>query len=163
MDENLSTSFHYDQVFGTVINRFICQSVIGKDLTVYGNGTQTRGYLNIIDTLNCVNIANNNPAKIGEFRVFNQYTEVLSINDIAKYIIDAANQIGIKAKMKNLENPRTEQENHYYKPKNNSLISLGLKPTMIGNNVLPNMMKKALQYKDRILERTILPTIKWKK
>ena len=65
--------------------------------------------------------------------------------------------------MKNLENPRTEQENHYYKPKNNSLISLGLKPTMIGNNVLPNMMKKALQYKDRILERTILPTIKWKK
>ena len=163
MDENLSTSFHYDQVFGTVINRFICQSVIGKDLTVYGNGTQTRGYLNIIDTLNCVNIANNNPAKIGEFRVFNQYTEVLSINDIAKYIIDAAKLIGIKAKIKNLENPRTEQENHYYKPKNNSLISLGLKPTMIGDDVLPNMMKKALQYKDRILERTILPTIKWKK
>ncbi len=163
MDEKLSTSFHYDEVFGTVINRFICQSIIGKDLTVYGNGTQTRGYLNITDTLNCVNIATNNPASIGEFRVFNQYTEILSINDIAKNIINAASQIGIKSKIKNLENPRTEQEDHYYKPKNESLIKLGLKPTMIGDNVLPNMMKKALQYKDRILEQTILPTIKWKK
>jgi UDP-sulfoquinovose synthase len=162
MDEKMSTSFHYDQVFGTVINRFICQSIIGKDLTVYGNGTQTRGYLNIIDTLNCVNIATNNPASTGEFRVFNQYTEVLSINDIAKNIISAASQIGIKSKIKNLENPRTEQEDHYYKPNNESLIKLGLKPIKIGDNVLPNMMKKALQYKDRILEQTILPTIKWK-
>ena len=162
MDEKMSTSFHYDQVFGTVINRFICQSIIGKDLTVYGNGTQTRGYLNIIDTLNCVNIAANNPASTGEFRVFNQYTEVLSINDIAKNIISAASQIGIKSKIKNLENPRTEQEDHYYKPNNESLIKLGLKPIKIGDNVLPNMMKKALQYKDRILEQTILPTIKWK-
>ena len=162
MDEKMSTSFHYDQVFGTVINRFICQSIIGKDLTVYGNGTQTRGYLNIIDTLNCVNIATNNPASTGEFRVFNQYTEVLSINDIAKNIISAASQIGIKSKIKNLKNPRTEQEDHYYKPNNESLIKLGLKPIKIGDNVLPNMMKKALQYKDRILEQTILPTIKWK-
>ena len=162
MDEKMSTSFHYDQVFGTVINRFICQSIIGKDLTVYGKGTQTRGYLNIIDTLNCVNIATNNPASTGEFRVFNQYTEVLSINDIAKNIISAASQIGIKSKIKNIENPRTEQEDHYYKPNNESLIKLGLKPIKIGDNVLPNMMKKALQYKDRILEQTILPTIKWK-
>ena len=158
-----STSFHYDHVFGTVINRFICQSVIGEDLTVYGNGTQTRGYLNIIDTLNCVNIATNNPAKSGEFRVFNQYTEVLSINDIAKYITDAANKIGIKTNIKNLENPRIEQENHYYKPKNENLLNLGLQPTLINDNVLPEMIKKALINKDKILKTTILPTIKWKK
>lgn len=163
MDENLSTSFHYDQVFGTVINRFICQSIIGKNLTVYGNGTQTRGYLNIIDTLNCVNIAANNPANSGEFRVFNQYTEVLSINDISKHIISAAKEVGINSSADNLKNPRTEQENHYYKPKNDSLIKLGLKPTLIGDDVLTNMIKKAFKYKDRILERTILPTIKWKK
>lgn len=163
MDSKLSTSFHYDHVFGTVINRFICQSVIGEDLTIYGNGSQTRGYLNIIDTLNCVNIATNNPAKSGEFRVFNQYTEVLSINDIAKYITDAANQIGIKTKLTNLENPRVEQENHYYKPKNENLLNLGLKPTLINDNVLPDMIKKALINKDKILKTTILPTIKWKK
>ena len=163
MDDNLCTSFHYDQVFGTVINRFICQSIIGKNLTIYGNGTQTRGYLNIIDTLNCVNIAVNNPANRGEFRVFNQYTEVLSINDISKHVISAAKEVGINSKADHLENPRTEQENHYYKPKNDNLIKLGLRPTLIGDNVLPNMIKKAFKYKDRIFERTILPTIKWKK
>jgi len=162
MDPGLSTSFHYDHVFGTVINRFICQSVIGQDLTVYGNGTQTRGYLNIIDTLNCVNIATNNPAKVGEFRVFNQYTETLSINDIANNIIYAANELGIKTKSKNLENPRVEQENHYYKPKNENLLNLGLKPTLINDNVLPDMIKIAINNKEKILKDSILPTIKWK-
>ncbi len=163
LDEKFSTSFHYDEVFGTVINRFICQSVIGKDLTVYGNGSQTRGYLNIIDTINCVNIAVLNPPKKSEFRVFNQYTDVLSINDIAGKVISASNSIGIKSKKTNIKNPRTEQEDHYYKPTNTSLIKLGLKPIKIDDAILSEMIKKVQKFKDRILVDTVMPNIKWHK
>lgn len=163
LDEKLSTSFHYDEVFGTVINRFICQSVIGKELTIYGNGSQIRGYLNIKDTINCVNIALNNPAKEKEFRVFNQYTEVLSINEIAKKVIDASLANGIKTNSKSLENPRVEQENHYYKPTNTSLIKLGLNPIKINNEILSEMIKKVINYKSRILVNTVMPSIKWQK
>jgi len=163
LDEKFSTSFHYDEVFGTVINRFICQSVIGKDLTVYGNGSQTRGYLNIIDTINCVNIAVLNPPKKSEFRVFNQYTEVLSINDIAEKVISASNSVGIKSKKANIQNPRTEQEDHYYKPTNTSLIKLGLKPIKIEDTILSEMIKKVQKFKDRILADTVMPNIKWHK
>ncbi len=163
LDEKFSTSFHYDEVFGTVINRFICQSVIGKELTIYGNGSQTRGYLNIKDTINCVNIALNNPAKAKEFRVFNQYTEVLSINEIAKKVIEASLINGIEINSKNLENPRVEQEDHYYKPTNTSLIKLGLNPIKINNEILSEMIKKVIKYKSRILVNTVMPNIKWQK
>ena len=163
LDEKLTTSFHYDEVFGTVINRFICQSIIGQDLTIYGNGTQTRGYLNIVDTIKCLNIAVMNPAKKSEFRIFNQYTEILSINEIAEKIIESADLIGLKVKSKSIDNPRIEQENHYYNPKNTSLIKLGLNPVKINKSILSSMMKKAQKYKDRILEKTIIPKIKWAK
>ncbi len=163
LDDKFSTSFHYDEVFGTVINRFICQSVIGKDLTVYGNGSQTRGYLNIIDTIKCIEIAANNPAKKSEFRVFNQYTEVLSINDIAEKVIKASSLNGIKINHTNIKNPRVEEEDHYYKPSNTSLISLGLNPIKINDDVLTEMIKKVLKHKDRILINTVMPNIKWQK
>ena len=163
LDEKFSTSFHYDEVFGTVINRFICQSVIGRDLTVYGNGSQTRGYLNIIDTIKCIEIAANNPAKKSEFRVFNQYTEVLSINGIAEKVIKASSLNGIKINHTNIKNPRVEEEDHYYKPSNTSLISLGLNPIKINDDVLTEMIKKVLKHKDRILINTVMPNIKWQK
>ena len=163
LDEKFATSFHYDHVFGTVINRFICQAVVEEDLTIYGNGSQKRGYLNIKDTLNCINIAVNNPAKIGEFRVFNQYTETLSINDISNIVIDAADLLGIKTKSKNIKNPRIEQEDHYYNPKNTSLIKLGLDPIKLEKELVAKMIDKVSSYKDRIIKTTINPNILWKK
>ncbi len=163
LDEKFATSFHYDHVFGTVINRFICQAVVEEDLTIYGNGSQKRGYLNIKDTLNCINIAVNNPAKIGEFRVFNQYTETLSINDISNIVIDAADLLGIKTKSKNIKNPRIEQEDHYYNPKNTSLIKLGLDPIKLEKELVAKIIDKVSSYKDRIIKTTIKPNILWKK
>ena len=79
LDPELKTSFHYDHIFGTVINRFVTQAVLGKDLTVYGKGNQNRGYLNILDTLKCVEIACNNPPKLGTFEVYNQYQKLLQL------------------------------------------------------------------------------------
>ena len=105
----------------------------------------------------------NNPAKAKEFRVFNQYTEVLSINEIAKKVIEASLINGIEINSKNLENPRVEQEDHYYKPTNTSLIKLGLKPIKINNEILSEMIKKVIKYKSRILVNTVMPNIKWQK
>ena len=99
--ENLSTSFHYDEVFGTVINRFLTQTITGYPLSIYGKGNQRRGFINLIDTINCINIALNNPAKAGEFRVFNQFTDFKSVNDLASMVISASKKLGLRPLQKN--------------------------------------------------------------
>ena len=162
LNEKLSTSFHYDEIFGTVINRFCIQAALGLDLTIYGNGTQQRGYLDIRDTLNCINITLENPAKESEFRVFNQYSEKLSINQIAKIVIEAAKDLNISVSSKKIANPRVEQEDHYYNPTNTNLVSLGLKPLFLNKDIVKTMISRALKYKNNILKNTISPTIKWK-
>ena len=83
------TRFDYDEYFGTVLNRFCVQAVIGHPLTVYGEGGQTRGFLNIRDTLQCVELAVANPAELGEFRVFNQFTEQFSVAELAELVARA--------------------------------------------------------------------------
>ena len=160
--ENLATSFHYDSIFGTVINRFISQLACNLEMSVYGKGTQKRAYLNLIDTINCVKISTKNPPQKGEFRVFNQFTEFSSLNEMANKIKLYADKNNIKAKIKHMNNPRIEQEDHYYKPTNTSLIKLGLDPIYINEKILAEMITKVQNYKDRILINTILPNIKWK-
>ncbi len=160
--ENLATSFHYDSIFGTVINRFISQVASNIDMSVYGKGTQKRAFLNLIDTINCVKIAANNEPKKGEFRVFNQFTEFSSLNEMADKIKLFADKNKIKAKIKHVTNPRIEEEGHYYNPKNTSLISLGLKPVLFENeqiNKIFNVVKKNI---NRINIDSLEPKIKWK-
>ena len=160
--ENLATSFHYDSIFGTVINRFITQTALGKPMTIYGNGSQKRGFLNIIDTLKCVDLAVNNPPKEGEYRVFNQFTDFLSLVEMSNKIKNFAKQNNIKAETINVENPRIEDENHYYNPKNTSLLSLGLRPIKFDNNQIENIFKIVKANLDRINQDTLDPNIKWK-
>ena len=163
MDKKLSTSFHYDGVFGTVINRFITQAILEKDLTVYGKGNQKRGYLNIIDTLQCVKIASQNKPKKGEFRVFNQFTESLTINEIADLVIKSANKEKIKIKAKHIKNPRIEMEKHYYNPINNNLLDLGLKPLKFDIPFIIKFIKNTKKSINKINEELILPNINWNK
>jgi UDP-sulfoquinovose synthase len=162
MDPELNTSFHYDSVFGTVINRFVVQACRNIPLTVYGSGAQTRGYLNIRDTLRCVELATLNPANCGEFRVFNQFTEQFNLNSLAEKVKDAASGMGLKVKINHVSNPRIEQENHYYNAKHSALLQLGLKPHLLTDDVLSNMIQIALLNKDRVDESKIMPTVKWK-
>jgi UDP-sulfoquinovose synthase len=161
--ENLNTSFHYDSVFGTIINRFVTQLALGKDLTVYGKGLQKRAYLNIKDTINCVRIASENPPKNGEFRVFNQFTEFCTLNEMAEKIKNYALENNLGINIKNIKNPRIEQEDHYYNPKNTSLISLGLKPIKFDNNEIDKMYKIVKNNTDKINLDTLDPKILWKK
>ena len=160
--DNLSTAFHYDSIFGTIINRFITQLATERDMTVYGKGNQKRAFLNIIDTINCVKIASNNPPKGGEFRVFNQFSEFSSLNEISKRIESYATANKIKSKISHIKNPRIEDEDHYYNPKNTSLISLGLKPIIMDNEQIDKIYKAIKKNQERVNLDTLSPDINWK-
>lgn len=160
-DENLLTFFSYDELFGTVLNRFIVQAASGYPLTVYGKGGQTRGYLNIKDTLNCVCLSLENPAKKGELRIFNQFTETFSVNELASKVQGVGKQLGISVAVRNIDNPRKEQEEHYYNPKQTGLLELGLKPNILTEEGLAKMMEHILKHKHNINEHKIFKGTKW--
>lgn len=160
-DERLFPFFNYDELFGTIVNRFVVQAVIGYPLTVYGKGGQTRGYLNIQDTLNCVRLSLENPADKGELRIFNQLTETFTVNELAEKTVKAGEKIGLDVKIKSIENPRKEMEEHYYNPVHTGLIELGLEPNLLTQEVLIEMMNVVKKYKHNIAEHKIFRGTKW--
>jgi UDP-sulfoquinovose synthase len=162
LDERLVTRFDYDEVFGTALNRFCLQAVIGHPLTVYGKGGQTRGFLNIRDTLQCVELAVDNPAPQGEFRVFNQFTEQFTVAELAQIVREAAEKVGHRVEVQNFPNPRIELEEHYYKATNTKLLDLGLKPHHLGEELVQSMLQTIERYKGRVIERAIAPRTRWK-
>lgn len=159
---SLNTSFHYDDIFGTVLNRFLVQAVTGVPLTVYGKGGQTRGYLNIQDTLQCVELAVNSVPNAGEYRVFNQFTELFSVLDLARKVQATGKRNGFKVTIDHLDNPRVEQEEHYYNPTHSKLADLGLKPHLLTDEVLDRMLQRVAESKERVFPETIQPRVKWK-
>jgi UDP-sulfoquinovose synthase len=160
-DERLLSFFNYDELFGTVINRFVVQAVAGYPLTVYGKGGQTRGYLNIIDTLSCVQLCVENPPKTGGLRIFNQFTETFSVNELAYKVEQVGNLLGLNVKVQHIENPRYEKEEHYYNPKHTGLISLGLNPHFLSDKILAEMMEYVIKYKQNIEQHKIFKGVKW--
>lgn len=162
LDKKLNTSFHYDHIFGTVLNRFMVQSAIRMPLTVYGKGTQKRTFLNINDTLQCVELAIKYPAKPGIYKVRNQFTEVFDIMELAVLTKNAASKIGIKLKIKKIDNPRVEMSKHYYKPTNKSFLKIGLSPKKLNTRFIENILIKIYEQKHLIDKRIIYPKIKWK-
>ncbi|MFC1515778.1 NAD-dependent epimerase/dehydratase family protein [Thermodesulfobacteriota bacterium] len=161
-DSRLFPFFNYDELFGTVINRFIVQAVAGYPLTVYGKGGQTRGYLDIRDTLQCVHLSLKNPADAGELRIFNQFVETFAVNELAKHIQQVGNQMGLNVRIKSVQNPRKEAEDHYYNPAHTGLLDIGLEPHFLTDEALARMMEIVLQYKDQINRDIIFSGIKWK-
>src|SRR6476659_739038 len=161
-DERLITRFDYDELFGTVLNRFCVQAVIGHPLTVYGKGGQTRGFLNIRDTLQCVELAVANPADLGEYRVFNQFTEQFSVSELAELVSRSAGKLGYDVEIRKYPNPRVEAEQHYYNAVNTKLLDLGLKPHHLGEELVRSMLETIQRHKDRVIERAILPSTQWK-
>lgn len=161
-DPRLITRFDYDEIFGTALNRFCVQAVIGHPLTVYGKGGQTRGFLNIRDTLQCVELAAGNPAELGEMRVFNQFTEQFSIGELAELVKRSATEQGYEVEIQSFPNPRIELEEHYYNAKNTKLLDLGLKPHHLGDELVKSVLGTIDRYKDRVIDRVIAPRTRWK-
>ena len=162
LDERLATRFDYDDVFGTALNRFCVQAVVGHPLTVYGRGGQTRGYLNIVDTLQCVELAVNNPADRGEFRVFNQFTEQFSVTELAELVQRAGKEHGLEVRIDRIENPRVEAEEHYYHAKHTKLLDLGLQPHLLSETLVDSMFRAIERHRDRVIVDHILPRDRWR-
>lgn len=162
-DEKLLPNFHYDDIFGTVVNRFLVQAIAGIPLTVYGKGGQVRGYLNLKDTLQCVELAADNPPGEGELRIFNQFTETFSVNELAEHVKTAGAVVGLNVEIKSIPNPRKELEDHYYNPKHTGLLDLGLKPHNMTTDVLVEMLNRIMIYKDNIVPARVMPRVVWNK
>ncbi|RWW30444.1 hypothetical protein BHE74_00000434 [Ensete ventricosum] len=156
MHEELCNRFDYDGVFGTALNRFCVQAVVGHPLTVYGKG-------DIRDTVQCVELAIANPAKPGEFRVFNQFTEQFSVNDLSSLVTNAGKKLGLGVQTISVPNPRVEAEEHYYNAKHTKLVELGLRPHLLSESLLDSLLNFAIKFKDRVDTAQIMPTVSWKK
>ena len=161
IDKRLRTIFNYDEIFGTVLNRFITQAIVGYPLTIYGKGGQTRGYLNIKDTLQCVHKSAETPAKFGELRIFNQIMETFSVNELAEKVQRVGKELGYDVQINHLKNPRKEAEVHYYNPTYQGLIKLGVEPHYLTDEVLTSMFKIVEEYKDNIRKDVIFRGVQW--
>ena len=161
IDKSLNTIFNYDEIFGTLINRFICQAVVGYPLTVYGKGEQTRGYININDTLQCILKSSLEPAKKSELRIFNQFIETFSVNQLAEKIKNVGNKRKHNVQISNVTNPRKETEEHYYNPMHKGLIDIGVVPHFLTDDVINNIFQTVEKYKNNIQKDSFFNGIKW--
>ena len=162
MHEALINRFDYDEIFGTVLNRFCIQAAVGHPLTVYGTGGQTRGFLDIRDTMRCIEIACHNPANPGECRVFNQFTEQFSVLDLANMVRTAAAEMGLPVEIEHMPTPRVEAQQHYYNAKHSKLVDLGLRPHYLSDSLLDSLMNIAMKYQDRVDRSLFLPQVNWR-
>ncbi|NES71309.1 MAG: NAD-dependent epimerase/dehydratase family protein, partial [Okeania sp. SIO2D1] len=160
-DEILINRLDYDGVFGTALNRFCIQAAIGHPLTVYGTGGQTRAFLDIRDTVRCMEIAIANPAEAGNFRVFNQFTEMFSVQKLAELVKEAGKTMDLDVQINHLDNPRVELEQHYFNAKNTNLLELGLKPHYLSDSLLDSLLNFAIKYRERVDKNQILPKVSW--
>jgi len=162
MHEALINRFDYDEIFGTVLNRFCIQAAVGHPLTVYGTGGQTRGFLDIRDTVRCIEIACHNPAGPGECRVYNQFTEQFSVLDLANMVKTAAGEMGLPVEIEHMPTPRVEAQQHYYNAKHSKLVDLGLRPHFLGDSLLDSLMNIAMKYQDRVDRSLFMPQVNWR-
>lgn len=156
------TRFDYDQYFGTVINRFCAQAISRHPLTIYGSGQQTRGFLSLTDSIQCLTLAIENPPKQGEYRTFNQFENTYSVFDLAKIVINAAFKLGLGVQLDHIPNPRVEKEDHYYNPTHQGLLDLSYKPTTDIFSEIIRLISDIIPYGDRVIKQAIMPTTKWK-
>jgi UDP-sulfoquinovose synthase len=161
-DPRLANRFDYDDVFGTALNRFCVQAAVGHPLTVYGRGGQTRGFLDIRDTVRCIELAIANPPEGSEYRVFNQFTEQFAVRELAEMVVDAATELGLDARIDMVDNPRVELEEHYYNAKHSRLIELGLEPHKLSSTLLDSLVRIAYEQRDNVIEHVIAPRVDWR-
>jgi UDP-sulfoquinovose synthase len=163
IDSRLYSRLDFDQCFGTAINRFCCQAVIGHPLTLFGGGLQTRGFLPLRDSMQCITLCIENPPQQGEYRVFNQFEEIYSIQSLAITVQSVASELGLTVNIQHFDNPRKEADKHYYKPDRQHLVQLGYKPSGNMYSEIKLMLGDLMRYEARILEKRhmLIPDIRW--
>jgi UDP-sulfoquinovose synthase len=162
LDDALANRYDYDGVFGTALNRFCVQAAAGHVLTVHGEGGQTRGFLDLRDTVRCVELAALHPAAPGEMRVFNQFTEQFSVLDLAERVQRVAVSLGLDARVEHVANPRVEKEQHFYLAKHTQLLDLGLEPHLLSDETIAHLLELAVRYRERIDLEQIPARVQWR-
>ena len=163
LHRDLATRFDYDGIWGTVLNRFCVQAAIGRPLTVHGKGGQTRGFLDIRDTVRCIELAAQNPPAAGEFRVFNQFTEQFSIQDLADRVRHARSEHGLDTEIVHQPNPRVELDTHYYNAKHQHLLDLGLQPHALADTLIEDVIAVVERHASRVRPQTLVTAVDWRR
>jgi UDP-sulfoquinovose synthase len=161
-DPILANRYDYDGVFGTALNRFCSQAAKGHPLTVHGAGGQTRGFIDIRDTVRCIELAALNPAERGELRVYNQFTEQWSVLQLAERVHTVAATMGLETTIAHVANPRVEREEHYYNAKHTKLLDLGLQPHLLTDETVRDLLTMAVECRDRIVLDNIPAKVNWR-
>ncbi len=157
MDERLINRFDYDGDYGTVLNRFLMQAAVGHPLTVHGTGGQTRAFIHIRDTVNCIDLAiENPPAAGGKVDIFNQVTEVHTVHALAETVSEMTG-----APIRYYGNPRKEAAENELDVKFEKFLGLGLKPITLGRGLLEEVVGIAEKYKDACDRSKIVCTSAW--
>ena len=163
LHRTLATRFDYDVIWGTVLNRFCVQAAMGQPLTVYGRGGQTRGFLDVRDTVQCVRISVEHPPERGEYRVFNQFTEQFSVRQLAELVHEARAAHGLSTTIQHVQNPRVESEEHYYNAKHQALLDLGLEPHLLRRTLIDSMIQTVERHRRRVdLDVLQKPNVDWR-
>ncbi|MBH28434.1 MAG: NAD-dependent dehydratase [Chloroflexi bacterium] len=162
-DDRMITRVDFDQAFGTIINRFCCQAIVGHPLTPYGNGGQKRSFIPLKDSMQCLTLVVENPPDTADYRVFNQFQGVFTVKELALKVRQVAAEVGFDVPITNLENPRIEAENHYYNPAHRALFDLGYQPTEDIDKEVRMMLEDLMKYRDRIEANkdVLIPDVRW--
>lgn len=162
-DPRLRSRLDFDQCFGTAINRFCCQAVIGHPITVFGEGGQTRGFLPLRDSMQCLALTIENPPQKGEYRVFNQFEETYTLAELAERVRVIGAEFALEVEVRHFDNPRQEKGRHYFNPDRNHLIDIGYQPTHDMDAELRIILRDLITHRDRILEKqaVLVPDIRW--
>jgi UDP-sulfoquinovose synthase len=163
-DDRLRTRFDFDDVWGTALNRFVVQAILGLPITPYGRGGQTRGYIALEDSMQSLRLSVENPVAPGEYRVLNQFDEAYSVNQLAEMTKEVAEEFGLHASIDHVPNPRVEAEDHYYHPIHDKLVEMGYRRSRELREVLRELFRELRRHRRRLEAKrgAVLPAVQWR-
>ena len=162
--DSLLTRFDFDEVWGTALNRFVVEAVLGLPITPYGAGGQKRGFIALEDSMQSLRLAVENPAEAGEYRVFNQFDAWYSVNDLAELTQRVGREFGLDPVIEHIPDPRTEAEQHYYNPILENLPKLGYQRSRQLEDVVREVFRDLIRFKRRLVARkhVVMPVVQWR-
>ncbi|MHB1434880.1 MAG: NAD-dependent epimerase/dehydratase family protein [Thermoplasmata archaeon] len=162
--DRLLTRFDFDETWGTALNRFIVQAILGLPITPYGKGGQTRGFIALEDSMQSLLLALRHPAAPGEYRVINQFDAAYSVNQLAEIVVSIAREFDLSPTIEHPPDPRVESEEHFYQPQHDRLSALGYRRSRELGEVVREIFRDLLRFRRRLEAKRaqVLPRTQWR-